>query len=296
MRLKIISKKIKIILTSYVVLVVALVSMEYFTVDLSNDSSEGFTNFTPFSQAWSQLLWIMVLWITACVGGALIGGYLFGPIFLFFHKKVIGHKMIYGLQDKQQGEKYKGLLLKSLFPSLLAVNLCLILSYNSGIQELILVKSSDEIFMDVMMTFISLLPLVSGISMAIFSPSWFLLDGGIVYSNKKKVEKSSDPEVLRSVGGWYLYLLKGYAGITIIVTYYEFVIGLFQDMDISSPSTIMLIIFWPIMPFLIALIMMGGLIVLDKTFNKRRKYIRSTANKLGISKTIEESLDLSRDE
>lgn len=119
-----ISKKIKIILTSYVVLVVTLVLMEYFTVDLMSSSSGGFTKFTPFSQHWSQLLWILVLWIAACLGGALIGGYLFGPIFLFIHKKVIGHKMIYGLQDKQQGEKYKGLFLKLLFPSLLAVNLC----------------------------------------------------------------------------------------------------------------------------------------------------------------------------
>ncbi|MHA2036019.1 MAG: hypothetical protein ACXACX_22135 [Candidatus Hodarchaeales archaeon] len=286
-----ISKKVKILLISYVALVSVLVLLEFFTVDLMNPSSGGFTNFTPFSQYWSQLLWIMVLWILGNVFGVLIGGYVFGPVFLFLHKITIGRKMIYGVQDKQQGEKYKRLFIKTLFPALLAVNLCLNFSYNPGIQNLILVSNSDSNIMNVMLTFSSIAPLISGFSIAIFAPSWFLLDGGIVYSNKKKVEKRSDPEVLRSVGGWFLYLLKGYAGISIVISYYEFLIVLFQEVSFADPSTIMIVIFWPIMPFLIAFLMLGGVITLDKTFNKRRKYMRSSANKLGISKTIEEALE-----
>ena len=43
--------------------------------------------------------------------------------------------MIYGLQYKQQGKKYKGLFLKALFPALLTVNLCLIFSLNLPISS-----------------------------------------------------------------------------------------------------------------------------------------------------------------
>jgi len=213
------SKKITIILTSYVVIIGILVILEYLTIDLVYPSSGGFTKITPFSQNWSQLLWIMVIWISVCIVGFFFGGYLFGPIYLFIHKKVIGRKMIYGVQNKQQGIKYKGLFLKTLFPALLTVNLSLFFSYNAGVQELILFDPAESNFMNAMMTFVALLPITSGISIIAFSPAWFLLDGGILYSNIKKVKNKADPDELRSVGGWFLQLLKGYAGISIIISY-----------------------------------------------------------------------------
>jgi len=107
-----------------------------------------------------------------------------------------------------------------------------------------------------------------------------------VYTNREKVKDRSDPIEMRSVGGWYMYLLKGYVGITVILNYYTFLINLFIGQDASTG--ILLYLLWPIMPFLIVILAIPCIIALDITFEKRRKFIQKWARKFGITSTLEQ--------
>ncbi|MBY9005935.1 MAG: hypothetical protein KGD63_04175 [Candidatus Lokiarchaeota archaeon] len=263
-------------------------------LDIIGGGTGRFSKFIPLPTSGTQSVWILVFSVLGAVAGAFIGGYILTPLFLYVHKKIIGRKLIYGFQNRDQSNEFKKYFFKALFPALLTVHLCIIFSSNLNIQELILDNPSSSTIMNQMLTFSTLLPLFSGIGIAIFSPTWFLLDGGIVYSNKKKVEKISDPIEIRSVGGWYIYLMKGYAGISVFITYYDFFSRLLQEMDMSDPSFIMMIVTWPIMPLFIAFIMILALISLDMTFDKRRKFVRNVGNNLGISKPLEQDLDLTK--
>jgi len=48
------------------------------------------------------------------------------------------------------------------------------------------------------------------------------------------------------------------------------------------------------MPIFIAFMMVLGIIALDMTFNKRRKFIQNWAKRFGISEALNGELDLSR--
>ena len=108
--------------------------------------------------------------------------------------------------------------------------------------------------------------------MGVFSPVWFLEDAGVVHTNKEKVKDESDSTEIRSVGGWYLYLLKGYVEISVFITFYEFFGGLTITIGANNElviMTIMFFVFWPIILLLITLMMGLGILALDITFDKR---------------------------
>lgn len=249
-------------------------------------NSGGFLLINPIDHMGLDMFIITSLWIVAIIIGAIIGGYLLGPLFLIAQKKTIGRGMIYGIQDKKKSEVFKGVFYKALFPALLAVNLTLMISSSPAVQALSISSIGSEILINQMLTISALLPLLSGIALGIFSPIWFLEDAGIVYTNKEKVKDKSTPTELRSVGGWYMYLIKGYAGISVFINFYLFFVDLAAIMGEGGPMMFMFFIFWPIMPLLIALMMGIGIVALDITFEKRREFMRKVAKKMGISEPL----------
>jgi hypothetical protein len=56
--------------------------------------------------------------VASIIGGLLVG-YLLGPFYLIVHKRIIGMKIIYGIQDKTKSDKFKGIFLMALFPALM---------------------------------------------------------------------------------------------------------------------------------------------------------------------------------
>ena len=53
---------------------------------------------------------LFVIYIIAFILGPIIGiflGVFFGPFFLFLQKKILVRKMIYGIQDRPEEEKFK---------------------------------------------------------------------------------------------------------------------------------------------------------------------------------------------
>ena len=128
-----------------------------------------------------------------------------------------------------------------------------------------------------------MIPLAMFISMALFSPIWSLFDSGIVYTNQEKVKNKKEPFEVRSVGSWYMYLMKGYAGVAVIFSYYSFFIAMLE----AGVFMFVEIILIPLMPIILTIAALPAIIILDLTTEHRTRYILKCAKKFGIIKNIE---------
>jgi len=251
----------------------------------------GFIVFSPINNmGFDTLLVLIIAWISALLGG-ILPGYLFGPLLLVIHKYTLGLRMEYGIQERKQSEKFKGLF-RGFFPVLMTFNIALMLSANETIQLFIV---GDTGGFSKALTFNVLLSILIGPSLAVFSAVWFLLDGGIVYTNRKKVKDTTFPVEVRGVGSWLNYLLKGYAGISVLFSYYQILMG-FIEIQLSGgafeANTIIFLIIWPLMPILYTLIVSPIFIMNDMTYKHRKRYIQNFAKKIGISGPLEDPLKL----
>jgi hypothetical protein len=224
----------------------------------------------------------------------IIGGYLFTPLFLFLHKKVLGRNLIYGIREMQRPKDFKGAFMNSLFPALLAFNIGILLSDESILHDLLFVDTFNAGFaINQILTLVILFPLVSGIGIGIFSATYFLLDSGIEYTNKdqKKVLRGSFPTEVRSIGGFYLYYLKGYAGISVIISLFKLLYSFFSVIEGGNLAIYMInIILWPLIPFCITLFMVPVSIIQDFTYERRKKFTLKWAEKLNIRGQLEDPL------
>ncbi len=148
------------------------------------NSEQGFTQIIPIDSLGLQFLYCFtMIWVGAIIG--ILFGYLLAPLFLFIHKRVIGPKMTYGIHRLQDPnpEKFKGLL-KGFFPALMALNFAIMFSSYPAVSNLLFssnTPSGDPVY--TILGVVIVLSLTSGIALALFSPVWFLLDSGIIYSN-----------------------------------------------------------------------------------------------------------------
>ncbi|MFX0067157.1 MAG: hypothetical protein ACFFC7_33925 [Candidatus Hermodarchaeota archaeon] len=148
--------------------------------------------------------------------------------------------------------------------------------------------------------FLGLLILTLGIAMVLFSPTWFLSDAGLVYLTREKVEGTGQPVEARTVGGWYHYLLRGYAGIGMLLSYYQFLSVIITEVEYVSPTdaaiqavvlisipTILLVL----LPIFLTLLTIPAIILLDIMKPFTIDYVRNMAKKLGISKYVRISFE-----
>ncbi len=238
-----------------------------------------------------------------CIVAFFVGGYLFTPLILFIHKKIIGRRLIYGLREMQRPKKFKGAFLNSLFPALLAFNIAILFSDDIFLQEFLFVgafKDSSTGAGDAILqilTIVFLFPIASGIGIAVFSATYFLLDSGIEYTNKKrkKVQRGSFPPEIRSVGGYYLSYLKGYAGISVVISLAKLMISYFSAIGAGDTNAVIYIInliVWPLIPFTITLFMIPVNIIQDLSYERRKKFTLKWAEKLGIRGHLEDPLGI----
>ena len=73
--------------------------------------------------------------IIGAFGGIFIG-YILGPLFLYFHKKIIGRKMEYGIIDKPQPNKFNSYF-KGFFPALMAIEFGFVVALNPIILDIL---------------------------------------------------------------------------------------------------------------------------------------------------------------
>ncbi|MFX0006190.1 MAG: hypothetical protein ACFFA7_12840 [Promethearchaeota archaeon] len=224
--------------------------------------------------------------------GAIVGGYALSPLYLIIHKKIIGRKMTYGLQEKPTTTKFHKTF-QGFFPTLIALNFALMLAplplvYQSIISPIYWGAPGENTFA----ALLTLLMAFLGISAFIFSPIWFLLDGGIIYTNKEKVKDKDKPFEVKSVGGWYLFIMKGYAGISVIIQYSLF-FGIFLQQMFTlmfHDVVISLIVLIPF-PITLTFVFIPTIIILDIFKENRKNYIRKCAKKVGITDILEVTIE-----
>ena len=251
--------------------------------------------FLPFE---SSILAFGIFFIIYCISpiiGVLLS-YFLGPIFLWVHKKLIGRKMSYYIEEKIVPDQLKFNFSRIFFPALMALNLAMMVADNSFVQELILTPQSltSGGLLVIVLTIPALLLITIGISAALFSPTYFLLDAGIVYTNREKVKATTEPIEVRGVGSWYSNFLKGYAGLGTLFSLYMIVFEAFTTLGTMETDFNISIIIgltnWILMPLLLSLLSIPMIFILDKTYTKRMAYIQKYTRKLGITTPLSDVL------
>jgi len=265
---------------------------------MSTQDAEGgvyLTPLIPIKKADLGFIFSIIFFIIIITNiiGAVLVGYILGPVFLYVHKKIIGKKMIYGVQERPKTNVFKGTL-KAFFPNLMATGFALWLIESEDIAKMFVVESVLNSVGGYMYGIVVMIMITSGISMGLFSSGWFLNDSGIVFTNKEKKKLSTEPIEVRSVGGWFQNFLKGYAGISVIYAFYIFMWRQVFSVEGSDLFPNMLgsigILFVPIFFSLLGL---PAIIILDKTLDKRKNYMLKFAKKLGIVETMDLTITLS---
>jgi len=256
------------------------------------------SRFVPLDDALTELalIFTIILPISSLIG-VIIGGYCITPIILFFHKKIYGSKMHYGVQNERDFGKTR-VFSRSFFPVLMAINLSsmfltpMVITF---ILESDLVNEIGNVSrVPVLTRFLAqiiLLTIMFGLAAFLFSPVWFLKDSGIIYSNKEKLVNSDEHFVLKSIGDWFQTMLRSYAGIGAVITYVVIIYGFIADFsnnlaDKNNIVNILSLILWLGLPFYLAISLIPSLILNDLIKNHRIKYMRKVGNKLGIKDSV----------
>jgi len=101
----------------------------------------------------------------------------------------------------------------------------------------------------------------------------------------EKVRNTTNPIEIRSVGGWYMGFMKGYAGISVIITFYSFVVELLNQIT-PEQFHFSIPLFLLLLPLLLSLWAIPAVLLFELTREKRRKFIWKWANKLDITKDL----------
>ncbi|MFX1477562.1 MAG: hypothetical protein ACFFCI_05485 [Promethearchaeota archaeon] len=256
------------------------------------------SRFIPLDDALTELAFIFAIILPiSSVIGVLIGGYCITPMILFFHKKILGRKMHYGVQNDSDFEKPK-LFSRAFFPVLLAINLSSMFLTPTVITFILGSDLVNEIGnvsrVPVLTRFLAeimLLTIMFGTAALLFSPVWFLKDSGIIYSNKEKLVESDETFVLKSIGDWFQTMLRSYAGIGAIITYIVIIYGFLADFsnnlaDKNNIVNILSLILWLGLPFYLAISLIPSLILNDLLKNHRIKYMRKIGTRIGIKDPV----------
>ena len=243
------------------------------------------------------LILLVVVPISALIG-ELVGGYFLAPVFLFIHKNILGSKLLYGIQVRPQPPTF-GKMIRGYYPALLAININSIILFSAPwILDLILNKELTEIGGPVYTTiyvpgFLVLLMFTIGLGTLVFSPTWFLTDAGIVYSNKEKVAGTDQPVEGRTVGGRFTDFLRGYAGLGVVFSYLQFLSVYIGEQAIpSNPVDVLtFVVFFFGLPIFLLIAVIPSLIILDITKEHRMRFIRNFAEKMGITDFVEISFE-----
>ena len=291
-------KKALIIILAYYVLLLMIFS--YFSLsETYNKRILSFSPLIPSNDQYVEVALILLVFapISALVGG-MIGGYLLAPVFLFIHKNILGSKMLYGIQNRPQPQTFKKMM-RGYYPALLAINISSILLFSAPwILDLILNKELMEqagsVYVQVYVPgFLVLLMFTIGLGTLVFSPTWFLTDAGIVYSNEKKVAGTDQPVEGRAVGGRFTDFLRGYAGIGVVFSYIQF-LSVYINEQIIPPNpldVIVFVMFFFGLPIFLLLAVIPSLIILDITKEHRIRFVRNFAEKMEITEFVKISFE-----
>jgi len=282
--MNLVKKKYKIILT---IILIACLILNFLMPLIMSNPPPSFSKILPGKSMTDQFGFLFLFLTLFSILGVL-SGYLLSPLFLIIHKKIIGKKSEYSIQDIPVPEKSPSF--NMFFPSLMAINLAMMGAFSPTIQDMLILSTYSREDLKILVTFAILMIITLPIAIALFSSAFFLFENGFVVSNEQKVHGKGEPIEVNAVGRYYLNLLKGYAGIGVILSYIVFVI---EMLDIYPPGDLGIvpaIIILPLFPFLLMALSLPAIIISGALRNYRKKFLLKFAHKIGISKKSQLSL------
>ena len=264
------------------------------------------TNFIPVDDVLVELVLVFVIFLPISgIIGVLLGGYILSPLIMILHKFLYRSKKYYGIQYESEDKKIR-LLSSGFYPVLMAVNLSFIFLTPEIISTILEadVISNFAVPLKISVSVrllgqIILLIFTFGVSTFVFSPVWLLKESGIVFTTKGKVENSNETLLIKSIGEWFQTLLKGYAGIGVILTYFfvifDFVVLFINNM--GAPGTTLNIpslFLWLGLPFYLVFSMIPAVILHDALKKRRLSYVRKIAHRIGIRDAAIVSFELKK--
>ena len=94
------------------------------------------------------------------------------------------------------------------------------------------------------------------------------------------------------MGGWYLFIMKGYAGISVIIEYIIFFdIFLRQMFNLMFHDVVIALVIFIPFPITLTFVFIPAIIILDIIKEHRKKYIRKWAKRLGITDIFEVTVE-----
>jgi hypothetical protein len=248
----------------------------------------------PLKNVFHEIMFVFLIIPISSTIGAIIGGYVITPIFLLTHKTIY-RKAIYGIQETNQTKKFRHTF-KGYYPGLLAFNISsIILFLAPNIQNQLLTPSMIEEAPLALLHIISnlfLLMFTIFLSMLVFSPGWFLIDAGIVYSTEEIVRGTDKPVEARTVGGIFNDYLKGYSGFSIALSYLQILIIYYSSLWSGGYRVDFIeLIGWFGLPAYVILTVIPTFILYDLIRDHRIQYVRNIATKIDITRTVKISFE-----
>jgi hypothetical protein len=246
--------------------------------------------FIPSEQLFLEPMIALMIYPFTAIIGALVGGYIFSPLYLSIHK-VLFRKVIYGIQESPPPEEFKTAL-SGWYPTLLALHISILLTSVQGLTPKIIgsewTVDSWQMSPTIarLMAIIVLMIVILAFGVMVFSPVWFLLDSGVVYSTQKHVDGMGRPFETRAVGGWFHDYLRGYAGFGIALSFILLLVDYFASFEGGLISQLPDILWMFGLPLFLALTVIPALIVLDKIRAHRIQYVRKVASAMGIRENV----------
>lgn len=244
----------------------------------------------PFSVligATTGMSWVIAMYPLLAILGTLIG-FILAPILLWVYKKVIGRNSLFAIQERSPPENGYGMLM-GLFPVLMATNFTLSLLFDPIIMSFPLFQDYYLDVSSIILLFFILGSFLQAPAFALFTAAWIIKDSGIVSTDKKNVEQMQGPVGLESIGGWFLAFLKGYAGIGVIISLYQF------NFEFGFTVHWSAVFILSILPILISLWVIPVIIIVSATYEKRRSFILNFAKRFGIKNEFESSITITDD-
>ncbi|MFX1561361.1 MAG: hypothetical protein ACFFBL_12295 [Promethearchaeota archaeon] len=224
--------------------------------------------------------WVILLYPVSAVIGTLIG-FALAPLFLWIYKKYMGRNHLFAIQDPDTMEKSHGMLM-GFFPALMAMNFTLFLIFEPTIMNLPLFQDYYLQWNSIIFLLFVLGGLLQAPAFALFSAAWIIDESGIVLVSKYGTAE------LQATGKWFLALLKGYAGIGVIISLYQFT---FDFLDTyGSLVHWSAVLFLYILPIIVTLWVIPAIILVGATEGRRQRYILGFAERFGIKTEFELSI------
>lgn len=237
---------------------------------------------------WDLGVFVIFYYVSPFIG--YYSAYLISPLLLKIYQRVYKSSQRCYIENISRPKELKFSFSRVFYPALFTLNTAFIISEIPAVRQLFLSPLMLETgnFLTNILVILPVMSLTSIIANILFTSIYFLIDSAIISTNKYVEEDEFKNTNVHSVGEWFHGYLKGYSGISAVITFIIFIVNLISN-NISTDviSMIGILVFWPLMPILLALMFAPLKILLINNFSKTNNFILKKARKLGITDSVE---------